>query len=179
MMNTVTLCADGRLIAEGRPVDNRPLTYLNARVQLAEDFTLRGFFRMMGHYPVFSELNVFLDACLEQYRACPPRDCRDPSLDSVTLTKTVEMIGFPGDPRLEIYHSLYGLQGDTQTEIRFFTMEMFLDVPLKLGKLKHVIFGDKMDMFEFDTVFTLFELIDAIAWELSFHGSLQACEIRR
>jgi hypothetical protein len=36
-----------------------------------------------------------------------------------------------------------------------------------------------MDAFEFDTVFTLFELIDAIVWELSFHGSLQACDIRR
>ena len=80
---------------------------------------------------------------------------------------------------MEIYHSLYGVQDGNLSEIRLFTLEMLLDAPLKLGKLKHVVFGDKMDMFEFDTVFTLFELIDAIVWELSFHGSLLACDIRR
>ena len=89
------------------------------------------------------------------------------------------MIGFPGKPRLEIYHSLYGLQGVNFHEIKDFPLEALLDMPLRLGKLKHVVFGDKVDLFEFDTVFTLFELIDAILWELSFHGTLLACEIRR
>ncbi len=89
------------------------------------------------------------------------------------------MIGFPGIPHLEIYHSLHGLQGADFHEIKDFPLESLLDMPLRLGKLKHVVFGDKVDLFEFDTVFTLFELIDAIVWELSFHGTLLACEIRR
>ena len=38
---------------------------------------------------------------------------------------------------------------------------------------------DRVDIFEFDTVYTLFELIDGIAWELSFHGTPKQCEIRR
>jgi hypothetical protein len=36
-----------------------------------------------------------------------------------------------------------------------------------------------MDVFEFETVFTLFEFIDGIAWELSFHGTPDACDLRR
>mgnify|MGYP001070394922 CR=1 FL=1 len=54
-----------------------------------------------------------------------------------------------------------------------------LDMPLRLGKLRHVIFGDRVDLFEFDTVFNLFELIDGIAWELSFQNLPQTCDIRR
>jgi hypothetical protein len=179
MMNTVTLSNSGLLLAEGKPVDSRPLIFLNAQVLLAEDCTLRSYFRMIAQYPIFFDLNAFFSTCMEYYRSCPASGCHDPSLDYLILTKTIEMIGFPGNPRLEIYHSLYGVQDTNLTEIRLFTLEMLLDAPLKLGKLKHVIFGDKMDMFEFDTVFTLFEFIDAIVWELSFHGSLLACDIRR
>ncbi len=179
MMNTVTLSANGLLLVEGNEIGARPLMSLNARVQLAEGCTLRSYFRLIERYPIFSDLNAFFSTCMEYYRSCPAGGCHDPSLDYLILTKTIEMIGFPGNPRLEIYHSLYGVQDGTLSEIRMFTLEMLLDAPLKLGKLKHVVFGDKMDMFEFDTVFTLFELIDAIVWELSFHGSLLACNIRR
>lgn len=179
MMNTVTLSANGLLLVEGNEIGARPLMSLNARVLLAEGCTLRSYFRLIERYPIFSDLNAFFSTCMEYYRSCPAGGCHDPSLDYLILTKTIEMIGFPGNPRLEIYHSLYGVQDGTLSEIRMFTLEMLLDAPLKLGKLKHVVFGDKMDMFEFDTVFTLFELIDAIVWELSFHGSLLACNIRR
>jgi hypothetical protein len=179
MMNSVTLSNNGLLLADGKTVDSRPLMFLNAQVQLAADCTLRSYFRMIEQYPIFSEFNPFFSTCMETYRSCPASGCHDRSLDYLILTKTIEMIGFPGKPRLEIYHSLYGVQDHDLSEIRLFTLELLLDVPLKLGKLKHVIFGDKTDMFEFDTVFTLFELIDAIVWELSFHGSLLACDIRR
>ena len=52
-------------------------------------------------------------------------------------------------------------------------------MPVKLGKLKHMVLGDQVDIFEFETVFSLFEFIDGIAWELSFHGIPESCEIRR
>jgi hypothetical protein len=178
-MNTVTLRDSGLLLADGKAVDSRPLMFLSAQVQLAAECTLRSYFRMIAHYPIFSEFNVFFSTCMETYRSCPVGGCHDPSLDFLILTKTIEMIGFPGNPRLEIYHSLYGVQDNDLSEIRLFTLELLLDVPLKLGKLKHVVFGDKIDKFEFDTVFTLFEFIDAIVWELSFHGLLLACDIRR
>ena len=66
--------------------------------------------------------------------------------------------------------------------VRYISAEMLeniLDMPLKLGKLKHIVFGDKVDILEFDTVFNLFEFIDGIMWELGFQGTLTACELRR
>jgi hypothetical protein len=56
---------------------------------------------------------------------------------------------------------------------------MLLDTKVRLGKLRHVIFGDQVDVFEFDTVFTFFELIEGIGWELGFHGTPRECQIRR
>ena len=179
-MNEITLTSDGIIVSGGNPVESgRPLMFLSAQVKLASDCTLRSYFKLIEKYPLLSELNPFFAASLEQYRKSPAGGCQDPSLDDLLLTKTIEMIGFPGKPRLEIYHSLYGRQGADVHEIKNFPLEALLDMPLRLGKLKHIVFGDKVDLFEFDTVFTLFELIDAILWELSFHGTLLACEIRR
>ncbi len=87
------------------------------------------------------------------------------------------MIGFPGEPRLEIYHSLCGVRGAENLEIKSFHLESLLDMPLKLGVLKHIVFGDKVDMFEFDTVFNLFEFIEGIIWELSFQGTPKECAL--
>ncbi len=57
--------------------------------------------------------------------------------------------------------------------------DMLLGTQVRLGKLRHVIFGDQVDVFEFDTVFTLFELVEGIGWELGFHGTPRECQIRR
>ena len=89
------------------------------------------------------------------------------------------MIGYPGKPRLEIYHSLQGRSGSETEQLKSSSLEGLLDMPVKLGKLKHMVLGDQVDIFEFETVFSLFEFIDGIAWELSFHGTPEACEIRR
>ena len=179
-MNEITLTTDGTIVSDGKQVEAcRPLMFLSAQVKLASDCTLRSYFQLIENYPLLSELNPFFADSLEQYRKSPVGGCQDPSLDDLMLAKTVEMIGFPGKPRLEIYHSLYGRQGVELHEIKDFPLENLLDMPLRLGKLKHVVFGDKVDLLEFETVFTLFELIDAIMWELSFHGTLLSCEIRR
>ena len=54
-----------------------------------------------------------------------------------------------------------------------------LDMPVRLGRLRHIVFGDKVDIFEFDTVFTLFEFIEGIAWELGFQVGSTQCALRR
>jgi hypothetical protein len=89
------------------------------------------------------------------------------------------MVGFPGEPRLEIYRSFNGWRGGESVPIKDFQVDMLLDMQVRLGKLKHVIFGDQVDVFEFDTVFTLFELVEGIGWELGFHGTPRECQIRR
>jgi hypothetical protein len=98
-------------------------------------------------------------------------------MDYLEFYKTVEMVGFPGEPRLEIYHTLSGVCGSDNLEIKSFNLESILDMPLKLGVLKHIVFGDKVDVFEFDTVFNLFEFIGGIIWELSFQGTPKECAI--
>ena len=87
------------------------------------------------------------------------------------------MIGFPGQPRLEIYNSLCGIRAGKTFEIRSFHLENILDMPLQLGRLKHIVFGDKVEIFEFDTIFNLFELIEGIVWELSFHATPRECAL--
>ena len=178
-MNSVILQPDGSIVADSTKDPADPLVYLSYGVQLAPAYTLRSFFRMIAAYPLLARLNTFFPGQLEQFHACPPDKCNLGEYDTLEFSKTVEMVGFPGEPKLEIYNSLKGLSGDQAVEIRSSRLDGLLDVPLRLGKLKHVVFGDKVDVFDFDTVFSLFELIDGIAWELSFHGTPEACEIRR
>ena len=178
-MNTIQLQNDGTIIDERRRDAAEPLSVLSNRVELAQDFTLRSFFRMIAHYDVLVNINPFFPSYLQQCRSCPTEGCSGAGFDFLEFSKTVEMIGYPGEPRLEIYHSLNGISGNESGEIKSSRLEGLLDLPLRLGKLKHVVFGDRMDVFEFETVFTLFEFIDGIAWELSFHGTPDSCDLRR
>jgi hypothetical protein len=179
MLNTVILNAGGSIFAGKEGIaESRPIRRLACRIDLAEGFLLRSFFRMMDVYPVLVDLNPFLPELIRRYRECPADDCNGGFFDFLEFGKTVEMIGFPGEPRLEIYPVFQGRSGDETVEIKSFEMDLLLDVPVQLGKLQHVIFGDRTDRFEFETVYTLFEFIDGIAWALSFHNAPAQCGIR-
>lgn len=178
-MNTIAIEPEGKLLDEkGKPIDE-PLRYLSFQVRLRDGVTLRSFFRMVSRHPILAQLNNFFPMHLEQYGKCPDAGCTGSGYDRLEFGKTVEMIGYPGEPKLEIYHSLKGVVGSETEEIRSSQLDGLLDLPLTLGKLKHIVFGDTVDAFEYDTVFNFFEFIDGIAWELSFHGRPQACELRR
>jgi hypothetical protein len=176
-MYRITLQNDGTIAENGKPVAGDALMFLSYQVELEKDYTLRGFFRMFEKYGLLAKLNAFLPDCLQRYRACPDDQCAGNQIDHLQFHKTVEMIGFPGDPRLEIYNTLCGVRGSDTCELKSFHLESLLDMPLKLGKLRHVVFGDKVDVFEFETVFSLFEFIDGIIWELSFQGTPKQCAI--
>ena len=178
-MNTVTLKREGSILSGGKTVKTDLLICLSHQVDLGKDYTLRSFFRMLEKHSLLVELSVFFPSYLEQYRACPQDDCLTESIDYLELSKTVEMIGFPGNPRLEIYNSFQGIRGDQRCEIRSLQIDNLLDMEVKLGRLKHIVLGDKVDIFEFDTVFTFFEFIEGIAWELSFHVAPTECALRR
>lgn len=176
-MNRVNLQPDGRLKAQGDRDIQDPLACLGHQVLLSEGCRLRTYFHLLERHPVLRRLGDFYSHLLEQYRRCPDRECRWQDFDCLELAKTVEMIGFPGKPRLEIYNTLHGVRGDGSDEIRSLAMEFLLDIPLRLGRLKHVIFGDEVDVLHFETVYTLFEFIDSIAWALSFHGTPARCHL--
>jgi hypothetical protein len=178
-MNVVTIEKDGSVVENQRTLSDSPLEYLGYQARLAEGTTLRSFFKMIEQYELLARLNPFLATYMKHYRSCAEKDCVYSDMDRLELDKTVEMIGFPGEPRLEIYITLHGVRGDEDIDLKDIGLDSLLDMPLALGKLKHVVMGDHVDVFEFDTVFTLFEFIDGIVWELSFLGTLTGCPLRR
>jgi len=178
-MNRIVLSSDGSIVADGRTIETDGLDCLGLRVDLEEGYTLRSFFWMLERYDQLTKLNRFIPQQIEEYRNSPDAGCQWPEFETLLLTKTVEMVGFPGKPKLEMYTSLVGNGGSETSEIRSIQLEYLLDMPMQLGRLKHIVFGDKVDLFEFDTIYTLFEFIDGIAWELSFHGTPKQCQLRR
>ena len=177
-MNAVTLKKNGSVDLNGKTVRSDGLDLLSLQIGLEASYSLRSFFKMLDQYALFTRLNAFFPTFTEQYRSCPPKGCKADGLDYLEFGKTVEMIGVP-QKRLEIYSSLMGVHKGQAAEIKSLQLNSLLDLPLKLGKLKHIVFGDRVDIFEFDTVYTLFEFIDGIAWQLGFHATPEQCELRR
>jgi hypothetical protein len=177
-MNAVTLKKNGSIAHNGARVQTGILSFLSSQIELEDGYSLRSFFRMLDRFKLLVDLNTFFPTYVEQYHNCPPEGCTADAPDYLEFSKTVEMIGFP-EKRLEIYNTFSGVHKKQAFEIRSLPLENLLDLPVTLGQLKHVIFGDLVDIFEFDTVFTLFEFIDGIAWELSFHVIPAQCELRR
>ena len=177
-MNRVTLKKDGLIAINKKTVGQDLLKVLNYQVDLEKGYLLRSWFEMFEKYPLLEKMNDFFPLIRDQYQASPEQGCCYEGIDHLEFYKTVEMIGFPGK-RLEIYNSFMGICGQETIEIKSMQIENLLDLPVKLGNLKHVVFGDQVDLFEFDTVYTFFEFFDGIAWELSFLGTPKHCEIRR
>lgn len=178
-MDSLHLDIDGT-ISTIAPGDQPTLMAGLARqADLAQGYTLRSFFQMLTVHEALTHLNAFFPDLLEQVRRSPDSGCRVAGIDRLVLGKTVEMIGFPGEPSLEIYRTFTGRNGNQEVPIKDYQVAMLLDTPLCLGRLQHVIFGDQVDVFKFKTVFTLFEIIDGIGWALGFHGTPRQCQIRR
>ena len=175
-MFVLSLKKDGGIFHKQGAVDSDVLKYLSYQIGLEDQYTLRSFFKMIAKYELLGRLNSYLPTCIEQYQNCPEQGCESGLIDYLEFAKTIEMIGFP-EKRLEIYSSIRGIHDGDSLEIRSQQLNSLLDMPLKLGKLKHVVFGDRVDIFEFDTVFTLFEFIDGITWELGFLVTPEQCEL--
>jgi hypothetical protein len=178
-MNQITLQCDGRLEHGGQTIQHKAWGYLNHSLQLGSAVTFRSYFNLLGRYPQFSQLNAFCSTCWTQYEACPETGCRTDAIDRLEFFKSIEMVGFPGAPRLEIFTSFKGIKNHELINIEGLAWESILDMPVQLGCLKHVVFGDRVDAFEFETAYTLFEFVDGMAWELSFQNRPQICQLRR
>ena len=178
-MKNVHLNDDGSIEGVSKGDQAALLACLSRQVELGPGYTLRSFFRMIANYDALVHLNAFFPDLLDQFRRGPNDGCRVDGIDWLVLEKTIEMVGFPGEPRLDIYRQFTGWCGEKSVPIKDFQVDMLLDTRVRLGKLRHVIFGDQVDVFEFDTVFILFELVEGIGWELGFHGTPRECQIRR
>lgn len=177
-MNTTLLARNGMLISDQGNEVARPLSALAGKVRLESGYTLRSFLEMMQRYPAFQDISVFLPPLLEECGDCPQSGCVSDGLTHLELVKKVEMIGFPGDPRFNILCTLTGRYNETEQELRLFQFDHLLDMPIRLGMLKHTVFGDSVNIMEFDTDFSLFEFIEGIAWEFGFQRFPEHCSIR-
>jgi len=179
-MDEITLAADGLLVRSDGTCETDPLCALGARVLLAEGYTLRSFLRMLAAYPLLTRLSPFAQGLAQGLALWPAAGCVPPGLARLELSKTVEIIGHPAPPRLEIYTVLRGVGTDgSDVEIKPHPVETLLDVPVVLGPLRHVVFGDRLDEFRFQTVCNLFEFQEGIGWQLAFHGAPAECALRR
>lgn len=201
-METVRLTRDGRLVGPGDVPVTDPLPALSFAISLEEGCTLRSFFLMLRRYPDLLKLSEFLPAVLADAEKCPVSGCLSDDISLLAVGKTMELIGFPGEPRAELYLWLRGLAApsggavppsldaeqpgvflaglmEANREIRFTPLEILLDTPLFLAGLKHVVLGDVDRSLFCETRFTLFEVVDGLAWELGFRGGSQQCSIGR
>jgi hypothetical protein len=179
-MKTITLKKDGTIITENeglRKID--PIEKLGDQVVLMEGYCLESFFKMLDAYPDLMRLSAFFPGVMQQYHKIAGETARNSAVMFLEFGKTVEMIGFPGNPRLEIYNSFRSPSKGDGEEIRSIDLSGLLNAPITLGRLHHIVFGDKVNVFEFETVYTFFEFIDGIAWELGFHTTPAECQIRR
>lgn len=148
---------------------------LGCQLVLAPACTLRSFFYLLDRYPSLQCVNAFAPSHLSQVRRSPARGCTFPGIEALQLCRVIEMTGYPGKPCVRFFINLEGVGQDGCLPIETAGIEQLLDVPLRLGRLKHTVFGDRVDTLVFDTAFNLFELIDGICWELSFHNLPDRC----
>ncbi len=183
-MEIVQLLVSGTLCNERHvPIqEDAVLQCLGLCVSLDNDCTLRSFFAMLRNYPLLAGVNPFLPGAAKQAADCPSSGCSTPDMTDLAVSRVVELTGAPGEPSMTVYTILRGRRepgGHGETELRFHPLKVLLDMPLRLGKLRHAVFGDRTSILECGTVFTLFEILEGIAWELGFQGGSQQCSLRR
>ncbi|MFA5903306.1 MAG: hypothetical protein WC836_05180 [Desulfobacula sp.] len=178
-MDTILINPSGHILKKGKKETGPVLKLLGNPIELDNTFTLRSFFLMMDQYPELKGISEILDPLLKIVTVTTGMGAKTDEIDSLIFYKTIEIQGFPGKPKLNIYNSLKGVMNKTAKELKFFHPEILMDHTLTLGKLKHIVFGDKEDVFQYETFYTLFELVEGIAWELSFNFNPLQCSIRR
>jgi len=177
-MNTALLARNGMILSEHESETVAPLSNLACKVSLDNGYTLRSFLDMVQRYPVFQALNAFIPNLLDECDQYPDSGCITERLSHMELIKRVEMIGFPGEPRFNILCTLGGKYKGQEQELRLFQLDTLLDMPIKLGMLKHFVFGDTVSIMEFETSYSLFEFIEGVAWEFGFQRFPEHCSIR-
>ena len=163
----------------GDKITGSVLKLLGNHINIDERFTLGSFFMMVDQYPDLKNISEILEGLLEIFSKKGSPGFKTEEIESLVFYKTIEIKGFPGSPSLNFYNTLKGVLNKKTKDLKFFHLETLLDHKLKLGKLNHVIFGNKEDVFQYKTFYTLFELVEGIAWELSFNFNPLQCSIRR
>jgi len=178
-MEKIVLHENGSITKKDKKIISSVLRLLGNHIEMDEEFTLGSFFMMINQYPDLKDISEILEGLLGIVKANNETWVKTPKLQSLLFYKTIEIKGFPGSPSLNFYNTLKGVYEKKIQDLKFFHVEALLGHKVKLGKLNHVVFGDKEDLFQYETFYTLFELVEGIAWELSFNFNPLQCSIRR
>lgn len=184
-MNEIILTKDGEMLRRNGSPAPDPLAVLGARVTLGEGACLRSVLRLLARHPELQRLSEFGPGLVAQLPAWPAEGCLASGLEALEFARVVEVIGHPPPARLEVYHVLRGRlsggegSGCEDVEIKSWQVEQLLDVPLVLGPLRQVVFGDRVDRAPMQSHCTLFDLLDGVVWQLAFHSTPRECSLRR
>ncbi|SHI75359.1 hypothetical protein ACQ0P8_04265 [Halodesulfovibrio aestuarii] len=155
------------------------ISCLRHKVVFEDGVTLRSVFSLFSTYPETLRLNPFLQGACDDAAACKNSGCTTEEFTHLELYRQLEMTGAPGTPEMNIHTLVRGINDTGRHELRFFRLDTLLDMPLLLGQMRHVLFGDRTSELYCNTTFSLFEVIEGIAWELSFQGGSLTCSLRR
>ena len=178
-MEKIFINKNGGITKKDKKITTSVLKLLGNTIEIDKNVTLGSFFMMIKQYPDLKNISEIIEPLLEIVAKAGNTAIKSDELDSLLFYKTIEIKGFPGSPSLTFYNTLKGIIDKKTKDLKFYHLETLLDHKLKLGKIKHVVFGDKEDVFQYDTFYTLFELVEGIAWDLSFNFNPLQCSIRR
>jgi len=146
-------------------------------LELHPDCTLRSVFALLRRCPLYQELVPGLASAVKEAEELPQDGCVSSAVKGLSVAKSVEITGYPGAPRVDVYLRLEG-EGKNAPELRFLQLGELLDIPLRLGGARHILLGEAAALV-CEASFTLFELIECIGWELGFQGGSLTCNIER
>ncbi len=178
-MDRIFINPYGHILKKGQKESSPVLKFLGNTIELDKTFTLRSFFLMLNLYPELKQISDILEPLIKIATGHDGQGAKTDEIEALVFYKTIEIQGFPGKPKLNSYTSLKGVMNQTAKNLKFFHLETLMDHTLTLGKLNHIVFGDKEDIFRYETFYTLFELVEGIAWDLSFNFNPLQCSIRR
>lgn len=178
-MDEIRLDKAGELSTADGPVAD-PLGVLGHTLRLEPGVTLRSVFALLARHPVLLRLSPFLAEWAAEVPGMPESGCVTGDFQRLELGRSVEMVGFPGEPRTDIATLVYGANGSAaRRDIRPLPLEQLLDMPLHLGPLRHVVLGDAPAQLEFATDYSLFDVLEGLGWQLGFHTFPKQCSLRR
>lgn len=177
-MEKLRLAQDGTLRLDNADVTDI-ISCLGYKLTFEQGVTLRSFFSLFSAHPDLIRLNPFLQGASTDAAACKNSGCTTEEFTHLELYRQLEMTGAPGTPEMNIHTLVRGINDTGRHELRFFRLQQLLDMPFLLGQMRHVIFGDRTNELYCNTTFSLFEVIEGIAWELSFQGGSLTCSLRR
>ncbi len=178
-MENILIHKTGVITKKEKRITGSVLKILSNSIEIDNQFTLGSFFLMIEKYPELTTLNDILAALLDIALNKYTPGYKAEELESLQFCKTIEVTGFPGKPSLTFYNTLKGVNDEECIDLKFFHLESLLGHRLTLGKLKHIVFGDNEDIFQYKTFYTLFEFVEGVSWELSFNFNPLQCSIRR